>query len=152
MTVFGYIMLAVGVIVGAVMCIFLAIFIADKIHWYKNRKPCMHCSDWTLDVSDGHFPDCRDKGRPCCAACNHQHEMDNEDKFYCPADKVVMTKKSIDGKLIKDVCPVCGGTWTSDEELETIKKMSYDKGYSDGESAGIVQGTAMAYVTRPPNT
>lgn len=120
--------------------------VTSRIHWYNNRVRCVHCNSWTLHFSEGDYPECH-SGEPCCLRCDHDHEMTHEDKFRCPIDGTVMTKESIDGTLIKDVCSDCGGAWLSQEELDRVTQMAYDRGLADGRATGMATGLAIGIAT-----
>lgn len=132
----------VALLIGMVLFGILQ-WLYNKFVWATQAKPCAHCSDKTLRMSDGAFPGCRNTNSHCCADCHHQHEMDNEESRRCFKDGAVMEKVSIDGTFISDRCPDCGGIWLDDvNELNAIKQLGYNEGYQDGRSSGSSGGMA----------
>ena len=142
LTVIGLVVLAA--ILGVIYLIVRSI--AKRIKWVNERQQCQHCQAWTTNFSDGHYPDCM-SDEACCAACTHAHEMEHEDKIPCPVDGELMLKESINGELIKDVCPSGHGVWLAHDELAAIEQAAYDRGLSDGRSAGMATGLAIGIST-----
>jgi hypothetical protein len=128
---------AVGVLWG-VFALFMGS--VELAVWLINRRHCTHCKRWTVDRSDGEYPECRPRGRFCCSHCTFQHMMAHEPKVNCPVGGEIMDKKSIDDKLIADVCPNGHGTWLGYDELNLVQDIAYDRGHSDGHSSGLATG------------
>lgn len=115
------------------------------VDWYRHRRPCVHCNQWTLAYSEGRFPsECQD-GQPCCTTCAHGHEMANEGKYACPVCGTTMEKRSIDDIHTEDVCPKqgCGHILRSPEEDSYVRQSEYDSGYSAGRATGTATGVGI---------
>ena len=133
-----FLVLAVAVaIVLAVLGLIGWIF--EQIEWYRNRRRCTHCKEWTTDYSEGDFAECP-RGQVCCSSCTFQHMMDNEPKITCPIGGEVMDKFNINDEIIADVCPEGHGIWLGTDELDRVKGIAYSNGHSDGHSQGLAVG------------
>lgn len=83
-------------------------------------------------------------GRPVCPDCEIELVMEREKKTECPIDHVTMEKEIIDGEIIIDRCPKCGGVWLSSGELDLIKENLESKSSSNfaiGVASGITMGS-----------
>lgn len=136
-------LLVLAVAVGIVLAVLGLIgWIFGQIEWYRNRRRCTHCTEWTTVASDGTYGECP-QGQACCSHCTFGHLMDHEPKLSCLVCGTTMDKKSIKDELVADVCPNNHGTWLGTGELDIVEQLAYDHGYSNGKSDGTATGIAI---------
>ncbi len=65
--------------------------------------------------------------KPLCEECRREVELAGDEERLCPVDQSPLEKEEY-GSVILDRCPVCGGVWLSDGQLEAIERNALDAG------------------------
>lgn len=82
---------------------------------------CSHCGGELDADAVGSIED----PRPVCEDCRLEAELADDEERLCPVDQGPLEKEEYHG-VILDRCPVCGGVWLDDGELEAIERAALD--------------------------
>jgi len=70
----------------------------------------------------------RSDGFGLCQECSVKLDPKREHIRECPHDGTKMNKSIVQGRLLVDNCPSCGGIWLDGDELEIMREMLIQQG------------------------
>lgn len=145
-----------GLIVYGITLLLLALvgsITYDRLQWLRTRVRCQVCGKWTDEMGTAVVPECKQE-MGCCGNCHDQHlnlaverHAQGEPRYNCPACTSPMDKR-IENRIIIDVCKnnACGGIFLSPDELEGLKDLAEDLGYSEGKDVGAANAAMFGFL------
>lgn len=88
-----------------------------------DSEACIRCRQRfkfeELGVAPGGFSICRE--------CEKKLGLKDAPERRCLADGAKMTKALLQGRVVFDRCPACGGLWLDGDEVEVLKGLAGER-------------------------